>query len=211
MQSLQQHNHEQQQEHEIDLLQLNQMHTKALLTQKETLLRSRNVRISGDLPQQHNDTKYDPIAEIQPQIGHTHSHGTTKRDQKHTPNTPWLHVSRGVSHSPTRSHVSMDSLDTKPHDTRKVANLKHIKIEIVQLVTNSNELEWRKSVTASTAALKTPHLLEGNHRSYTHAKLKELYENLGLDLPTRPVTEQTPTTRCNQADSTRMVGGSNKS
>ena len=139
--------------------------------------------------------KYDPIAEIQPQIGHTHSHGTTKRDQKHTPNTPWLHVSRGASRSPTRSHVSMDSLDTKPHDTRKVANLKHIKIEIVQLVTNSNELEWRKSVTASTAALKTPHLLEGNHRSYTHAKLKELYENLGLDLPTRyqsPSKQQPP-------------------
>ena len=185
MQSLQQHNHEQQQEHENALLQLNQMHAKALKTQKETLLRSRNVRISGELPQQHhNENKHDPSVEIQPQIGHIHSHGTTK-GREHSPNTPWLHVPRGASRSPTRSHVSMDSLDAKIHDTRKVANLKHIKIEIVQLVTNSNELEWRKSVTASTAALKTPHLLEGNHRAYTHAKLKELYDNLGLDLPTR--------------------------
>ena len=197
MQSLQQYNHEQQQEHENALLQLNQMHAKALKTQKETLLRSRNVRISGELPQQHhNENKFDPIVEIQPQIGHIHSHGTTK-GREHSPNTPWLHVKRGASRSPTRSHVSMDSLDAKIHDTRKVANLKHIKIEIVQLVTNSNELEWRKSVTASTAALKTPHLLEGNHRSYTHTKLKELYENLGLDLPTRyqsPSKQQPPAT-----------------
>ena len=136
-------------------------------------------------PQLHTESKNDPIVEKQPQIGHnhTHAHGTTKRDQKHTPTTPWLHVPREVS--PTRSHVSMDSLDAKNHDTRKVANLKHIKIEIVQLVTNSNELEWRKSVTTLTAALKTPHLLEGNHRAYTHTKLKELYERLGLDLPAR--------------------------
>jgi hypothetical protein len=90
----------------------------------------------------------------------------------------------------------MDSLDVKHHDTRKVENLKHIKIEIVPLVTNSNELEWRKSVTASTAALKTPHLLEGNHRAYTHTKLKELYETLGLDLPARyqsPSKHEPPT------------------
>ena len=93
----------------------------------------------------------------------------------------------------------MDSLDTHNHDldTRKIANLKHVKIEIVTLVTNQNELEWRKSVTASTAALKTPHLLEGNHRSYTHTKLKELYEQLGLGLPIRyqtPSKQQPPAT-----------------
>ncbi len=51
----------------------------------------------------------------------------------------------------------------------------------MQLHLNQNELEWRKTVTAATAALKMPHLLETNHRSYTHA-------SLDLDIPTRFLT-----------------------
>ena len=192
LQRLQQQQYEQQQQHKNALLQRDKMHKLALMQQKETLLKhSQTVRISGNRPQQ-----LDPIVEQHPQSTHTHTHGTTRRE--HTPHTPWLHVPR--EDSPTRSHVSLDFLDAKHHDTRKVANLKHIKIEIVQLVTNSNELDWRKSVTASTAALKTPHLLEGNHRAYTHTKLKELYEKLGLGLPQRyqSPSKQQPTATLKQ-------------
>ena len=92
--------------------------------------------------------------------------------------------------SPTRSHMSLDSLDGRKPDTRTTAGLKHIKIDIAQLHLNQNELEWRKTVTAATAALKMPHLLEDNYRPYTHAKLGELYESLNLELPTHL---QTPT------------------
>ena len=86
--------------------------------------------------------------------------------------------------------MSLDSLDGRKSDTRTTAGLKHIKIDIAQLHLNQNELEWRKTVTAATAALKMPHLLEDNYRPYTHAKLGELYGSLNLDLPTHL---QTPT------------------
>jgi hypothetical protein len=86
--------------------------------------------------------------------------------------------------------MSLDSLDGRKPDTRTTAGLKHIKIDIAQLHLNQNELEWRKTVTAATAALKMPHLLEDNYRPYTHAKLGELYESLNLELPTHL---QTPT------------------
>ncbi len=98
------------------------------------------------------------------------------------PSKPNPHT-RGVS--PTRSQMSWDPLDGRNPDTRTTAGLKHIKIDIAQLHLNQNKLEWRKTVTAATAALKMPHLLEANHRSYTHAKLGELYESLNLELPTR--------------------------
>ena len=92
--------------------------------------------------------------------------------------------------SPTRSHMSLDPLDGRQPDNRTTAGLKHIKIDIVQLQLNQNELEWRKTVTAATATLKMPHLLEDSYRSYTHANLAELFASQSLDLPAR---FQTPT------------------
>jgi hypothetical protein len=116
----------------------------------------------------------------------------SRRDWNPTPATPRQH-SREVS--PTRSVLSMLS-DRQPTQTeRTTAGLKHIKIDIVALQLNQNELEWRKAVTAATAALKKPHLLESSHRAYTHAQLGQLFSDLRLEMPARfqtPVKIKTP-------------------
>jgi len=78
---------------------------------------------------------------------------------------------------------------------RTTAGLKHIKIDIAALQLNQNELEWRKAVTAATAALKKPHLLESSHRAYTHAQLGQLFSKLRLEMPARfqtPIKNKTP-------------------
>ena len=112
----------------------------------------------------------------------------SRRDWKPTPATP-----REVS--PTRSVLSMLSDRQHTQTERTTAGLKHIKIEIVALQLNQNELEWRKAVTAATAALKKPHLLESSHRAYTHAQLGQLFSDLRLEMPARfqtPMKIKTP-------------------
>ncbi len=63
------------------------------------------------------------------------------------------------------------SLEGKKHETRTTPNFKNIKIVPCHSAATPQPertiIDWRKTVTAATAALKKPHLLEVNYRSYT--------------------------------------------
>ncbi len=55
-------------------------------------------------------------------------------------------------------------------------------------------------MTAATAALKKPHLLESSHRAYTHAQLGQLFSKLRLEMPARfqtPIENKTPAKQSN--------------